>query len=60
LALNSTEDKKKERLDKARTAYDNLMKYYPETKFAKEATQLIEKIDKELQLYKDVQDNLTK
>ncbi|MBT8311891.1 MAG: outer membrane protein assembly factor BamD [Flavobacteriaceae bacterium] len=60
MALNSTEDKKKERLDNARTAYDNLIKYYPETKYAKAATQLIEKIDKELQLYKEVQDNLTK
>ncbi len=60
LALNSTEGKKKERLDNARAAYDNLMKYYPETKYAKSARQLVEKIDKELKLYAEVQDKLTK
>ncbi len=60
LALNSTEGKKKERLDDAKDAYDNLIKYYPETKYAKAARQLAEKIDKELKLYAEVQDNLTK
>lgn len=59
LALNSTEDKRKERLDAARAAYDNLLRYYPETKYAKEANNLVKKIDKELKLYSE-QENLTK
>ena len=40
LALNSTDEKKKERLDDAITAYDQLMKGYPESKFSEQATDL--------------------
>lgn len=49
LALNSTEDKKPERLEIAKTAYNNLKRYFPETKYAKKADNLLEKIEKELQ-----------
>ncbi len=59
LALNSTDIRKKERLDNARTAYNQLMKSYPETKFNKEATDLVEKIDKELKVY-DQTEKITK
>ncbi|MEN8789643.1 MAG: outer membrane protein assembly factor BamD [Flavobacteriaceae bacterium] len=48
LALNSTDNKKKERLDNAKAAYDQLIKSYPETKFGKEAAELAQTLDKEL------------
>ena len=51
LALNSTVNKKKDRLDDAKDAYDNLMKNYPETKYAKAANNLINKINKEIRNY---------
>jgi len=51
LALNSTENKKKERLEHARNVYNNLMRYFPETKFKKKADNLSEKIQKELGAY---------
>ncbi len=51
LALNSTENKKQERLEDAQSAYNNLMRYYPETKFKKKADNLSEKIQKELSSY---------
>ena len=59
LALNSTDRRKKERLDNARNAYNQLMKSYPETKFNEEATDLVEKIDKELKVY-DQTEKITK
>ena len=59
LALNSTDIRKKERLDNARTAFNQLMKSYPETKFNKKATDLVEKIDKELKVY-DQTEKITK
>lgn len=59
LALNSTDLKKKERLDNAKTAYNLLMKSYPESEFSEEATDLVEKIDKELKVY-DQTDKITK
>ena len=49
LALNSTEGKKTERLNEAKTAYRNLIRYFPETKYAKKAEGLVEKVNKELQ-----------
>ena len=59
LALNSTLDKKEERLQEARAAYNNLLKYYPETKYSKNAKDLVDKVDKETQAYK-AEVNLTK
>ncbi|WP_394748551.1 outer membrane protein assembly factor BamD [Spongiimicrobium salis] len=49
IAMNSFENKKQERLEEAKEAYDVLMKYFPETKYAKKANGLMEKIEKELQ-----------
>ncbi len=48
LALNSTLSKKKERLEEAKAAYENLIKYYPETKYARDANNMAEKVNKEL------------
>ncbi len=48
LALNSTLSRKKERLLDAKAAYDNLIKYYPETKYARDAGNLAEKVNKQL------------
>lgn len=59
LAFNSTEGKRKERLEEAKAAYDNLIRYYPETKYAKQASDLAERIEKELKPYTE-QDNATK
>lgn len=47
MALNSFENKKAERLNNAKTCYTNLKKSFPETKFAKDADNLLAKIDKE-------------
>nr|WP_235843201.1 outer membrane protein assembly factor BamD [Maribacter hydrothermalis] len=49
MAMNSFESLKTERLKTAKAAYNTLKKKYPESKFDKEATNLIEKINKELQ-----------
>ena len=51
LALNSTENKKQERLQDALSSYNNLMRYFPETSFKKKADNLSEKIQKELSVY---------
>ena len=59
LALNSTQSKKQERLETAKAAYDNLLKYYPDTKYTKDANDLVEKVNKELQNYSQ-QENLSK
>ena len=48
LAINSTDDKKKERLEEAQASYNNLLKYYPESRFKKKADDLAEKIQKGL------------
>ena len=49
MAMNSFERVKEERLKNAKTAYTSLKKQFPESKFDKEAGDLIEKIDRELQ-----------
>jgi len=59
LALNSTENRKKERLEEAKMAYNNLFKYYPETKYEEVANDLIEKVDEQLNNYSE-QENLSK
>ena len=51
MAMNSFESLQEERLTNAKAAYVNLKKQYPETKFEKEAEQLNEKIEKELQRF---------
>ena len=47
LALNSTTNRKKERLQEAMAAYNALIKFYPETKYAKQANDLLQKVNKE-------------
>ena len=59
LALNSTENRKEERLQDADSAYNNLLKYYPETTFLKDADNLVEKVNKELERYSE-QEKLSK
>jgi len=51
LALNSTENRKQERLENALDAYNTLLRYYPETQFKKEADNLSDKIQKQLNTY---------
>lgn len=59
LALNSTENRKKERLEDAKAAYNNLFKYFPGTKYAEDANDLVEKVDEQLNDYSE-QENLSK
>ncbi len=51
LALNSTYNKREERLEDAISAYNALMKSYPETEFKKEAENLHKALQRELQQY---------
>lgn len=51
LALNSTESKKKARLQQAQAAYTSLLHYFPETQFKKQADNLAKKIQKEVTVY---------
>jgi len=51
LALNSSLRKKEQRLKDAKNAYNTLLKYFPDTKYAKKADNLVGKIDKELENY---------
>lgn len=51
LAMNSTENKKQERLEDALASYNNLLRYFPDTQFKKKADNLSEKIQKELGEY---------
>lgn len=51
LALNSTELRKKERLEDAKEAYEALFRYFPESKYEKDAGNLLSKVDKELRAY---------
>ncbi|SNR44086.1 Beta-barrel assembly machine subunit BamD [Maribacter sedimenticola] len=53
MAMNSFESLKEERLNEAKAAYLALKKKYPESKYDKKATNLLEKIDKELQRFQD-------
>jgi outer membrane protein assembly factor BamD len=55
MAMNSFESLKEERLNKAKSAYATLKKQYPTSKFDKEATDLLEKINKELQQLQPVE-----
>ena len=51
LALNSTEEKKQERLEDALEFYNTLMRYFPETEFKKKADDYAETIQEELSAY---------
>lgn len=51
LALNSTENKKKERLQEAQDSYNDLVHYFPKTTYKKKANDLIAKIQRELSQY---------
>ncbi|WP_299432600.1 outer membrane protein assembly factor BamD [uncultured Maribacter sp.] len=51
IAMNSYEVLKKDRLSNAKDAYNVLKKKYPETKFGKEADDLLKKIEKELKSF---------
>ncbi|WP_163418636.1 outer membrane protein assembly factor BamD [Flagellimonas sp. HSM57] len=53
LAINSTSNRKEERLREALDSYNTLLKYFPETKYKKKADNLAEKIQKELSVYSD-------
>lgn len=53
LAMNSYDSVKKERLNTAKDAYLVLKKKFPETKYAKRADSMMEKIERELQNYTD-------
>jgi len=50
LAMNSFEVLQKERLAEAKAAHALLKKQFPETKYEKEASKLLEKIDKQIEL----------
>ncbi len=60
LALNSTDNKKKERLDEAKTAYDLLLKSYPESKFGKQAAELAQLLNKELDRFNQIEETISK
>ena len=50
-AINSVESKKEERLNTAKEAYDNLLRAYPESKFKKEAENMLAKINTSLKSF---------
>lgn len=52
LAINSVYDKMHERLDIAKTSYNNLMKYNSETKYKEKAEEMNARIDTDLQKFK--------
>ena len=51
LAVNSIATKMKERLENAKTAYANLIKFKPDTEYKAKADQMLAKIDKDLQQF---------
>ncbi|AWX46376.1 Outer membrane protein assembly factor BamD [Flagellimonas maritima] len=53
LALNSTENRKKERLEEALDSYNTLLRYYPETEYKKKADDLAKKVQGELAQYSE-------
>lgn len=53
LAMNSYDSVKKERLNTAKDVYNILKNKFPETKYAKKADNMMEKIERELQNYTD-------
>jgi len=51
LAMNSTEDRKKERLEDALDSYNNLLRHFPESTFKKQADDLARTLQRELGAY---------
>ncbi|AOW10689.1 outer membrane protein assembly factor BamD [Flavobacterium gilvum] len=51
LAINSVPSKMEERLNTAKTSYNNLMKYKPDTEYKKKADEMLAQIEVELQKY---------
>jgi outer membrane protein assembly factor BamD len=51
LATNSVPDKKQERLIQAQNFYNTLLKFSPETKYKKQANNMLEVIEKQLKQY---------
>lgn len=60
MAINSFDYLKKERLETAKEAYDDLMKKYPETEYGKKANDLLSKIEKQLDGFKQLDTTETK
>lgn len=51
LAINSVQNKMEERLNNAKVAYENLMKFKNDTKYKEKADKMLASIDKELQQF---------
>jgi outer membrane protein assembly factor BamD len=51
LAINSVPSKMEQRLNEAKSSYSSLLKSKPETKYKKQADEMLAKIDKELQQF---------
>ena len=51
LAINSVPSKMEQRLNDAKSSYSSLLKSKPETKYKKQADEMLAKIDKELQQF---------
>lgn len=51
LAINSVPSKMEERLNLAKTSYNNLIKFKPDTEYRKKADEMLAQIDVELQKY---------
>ncbi len=49
IAVNSVPDKKKDRLEQAKAAYETLIKHKSETKYKSQADKMLEEIEEELQ-----------
>ncbi len=56
-AFNSFDNKKGERLLEAKSAYTTLKKYFPDTKFAKKADDLLAKVEKESALLNNINED---
>jgi outer membrane protein assembly factor BamD len=55
LAINSTFQKKKERLDAALAAHNNLLRNFPETRFADDAEKLMSDLKREIDAYTELE-----
>ncbi|MBD3582949.1 outer membrane protein assembly factor BamD [Flavobacterium selenitireducens] len=51
LAVNSVPSKMEERLNQAKGAYNNLLKFYPNSEYKKEADEMLAKIDTDLKQF---------
>ena len=53
--MNSTPDRKEERLQDAAAAYNAFKRYYPESEYGEDAVDLYEDIQKELSDFKETE-----